>query len=168
MLGVSEKAQGRGIGSTLLAVLLATAKKPANLRRVQLTVLPTMRPRSASIAPSASNSRACAAVSRGAGIAISTPIRWPSFLAAATHKRGVGGRERNFREAGGETYSGAAAWPKLGLPPHRITPGYRPCGQRRKPRGQAATFTALALPNVRRWSVAVQRAVTGWIRCQPR
>ena len=39
MLGVSEKFQGRGIGSTLMSVLLATAKMRANLRRVQLTVL---------------------------------------------------------------------------------------------------------------------------------
>ena len=38
MLGVSEKFQGRGIGSTLMSVLLATAKMRANLRRVQLTV----------------------------------------------------------------------------------------------------------------------------------
>lgn len=38
MLGVREKAQGRGVGSTLLAILLATAKTRANLRRVQLTV----------------------------------------------------------------------------------------------------------------------------------
>jgi L-phenylalanine/L-methionine N-acetyltransferase len=38
MLGVCEEAQGRGVGSTLLAILLATAKLRANLRRVQLTV----------------------------------------------------------------------------------------------------------------------------------
>jgi L-phenylalanine/L-methionine N-acetyltransferase len=38
MLGVREKAQGRGVGSTLMAILLATAKMRANLRRVQLTV----------------------------------------------------------------------------------------------------------------------------------
>jgi L-phenylalanine/L-methionine N-acetyltransferase len=38
MLGVCEEAQGRGIGSTLVAILLATAKLRANLRRVQLTV----------------------------------------------------------------------------------------------------------------------------------
>ena len=38
MLGVREKAQGRGVGSTLMAILLATAKLCANLRRVQLTV----------------------------------------------------------------------------------------------------------------------------------
>lgn len=38
MLGVCEKAQGRGIGSTLLAILLATAKLRANLLKVQLTV----------------------------------------------------------------------------------------------------------------------------------
>jgi putative acetyltransferase len=38
MLGVRENAQGRGVGSTLMAILLATAKMRANLRRVQLTV----------------------------------------------------------------------------------------------------------------------------------
>jgi putative acetyltransferase len=38
MLGVCEEAQGRGIGSTLMAILLATAKLRANLRKVQLTV----------------------------------------------------------------------------------------------------------------------------------
>ena len=38
ILGVREEAQGRGIGSTLMAILLATAKLRANLRRVQLTV----------------------------------------------------------------------------------------------------------------------------------
>ena len=38
MLGVCENAQGRGIGSTLMAILLATAKLRANLRKVQLTV----------------------------------------------------------------------------------------------------------------------------------
>jgi L-phenylalanine/L-methionine N-acetyltransferase len=38
MLGVREEAQGRGVGSTLMAILLATAKLCANLRRVQLTV----------------------------------------------------------------------------------------------------------------------------------
>ena len=38
MLGVCEEAQGRGIGSTLVAILLATAKLRANLRKVQLTV----------------------------------------------------------------------------------------------------------------------------------
>jgi L-phenylalanine/L-methionine N-acetyltransferase len=38
MLGVCEKAQGRGVGSALIAILLATAKLRANLRRVQLTV----------------------------------------------------------------------------------------------------------------------------------
>ena len=38
MLGVCEKAQGRGVGSTLLAILLATAKLRAKLRKVQLTV----------------------------------------------------------------------------------------------------------------------------------
>ena len=39
MLGVCEKAQGRGVGSTLLAILLATAKLRANLHKVQLTVI---------------------------------------------------------------------------------------------------------------------------------
>ena len=38
MLGVSENNQRRGIGSTLMATLLATAKLRANLRQVQLTV----------------------------------------------------------------------------------------------------------------------------------
>lgn len=38
MLGVREEAQGRGVGSTLVAILLASAKLRANLRRVQLTV----------------------------------------------------------------------------------------------------------------------------------
>jgi L-phenylalanine/L-methionine N-acetyltransferase len=38
MLGVRRHAQGRGIGSTLLAILLGTARLRANLRRVQLTV----------------------------------------------------------------------------------------------------------------------------------
>jgi len=38
MLGVCEKAQGRGVGSMLIAILLATAKLRANLRKVQLTV----------------------------------------------------------------------------------------------------------------------------------
>jgi L-phenylalanine/L-methionine N-acetyltransferase len=38
MLGVCEEAQGRGVGSTLIAILLATAKLRANLRRVQLTI----------------------------------------------------------------------------------------------------------------------------------
>ena len=37
-LGVCENAQGRGVGSTLLAILLATAKLRAKLRKVQLTV----------------------------------------------------------------------------------------------------------------------------------
>jgi L-phenylalanine/L-methionine N-acetyltransferase len=38
MLGVREKAQGRGVGSTLLGMLLTAARLHANLRRVQLTV----------------------------------------------------------------------------------------------------------------------------------
>ena len=38
MLGVCGSAQGRGVGSTLVAILLATAKLRANLRKVQLTV----------------------------------------------------------------------------------------------------------------------------------
>ncbi len=38
MVGVCEKAQGRGVGSMLIAILLATAKLRANLRKVQLTV----------------------------------------------------------------------------------------------------------------------------------
>jgi putative acetyltransferase len=38
MLGVCESAQGRGVGSMLVAILLATAKLRANLRKVQLTV----------------------------------------------------------------------------------------------------------------------------------
>jgi putative acetyltransferase len=38
MLGVCESALGRGVGSMLLAILLATAKLRANLRKVQLTV----------------------------------------------------------------------------------------------------------------------------------
>jgi putative acetyltransferase len=38
ILGVRENAQGPGVGSTLMAILLATAKMHANLRRVQLTV----------------------------------------------------------------------------------------------------------------------------------
>jgi L-phenylalanine/L-methionine N-acetyltransferase len=38
MLGVREEAQGRGVGSTLMAILLTTAKLRANLRKVQLTV----------------------------------------------------------------------------------------------------------------------------------
>ena len=38
MLGVCEEAQGRGIGSTLMAILLTTTKLRANLRKVQLTV----------------------------------------------------------------------------------------------------------------------------------
>jgi L-phenylalanine/L-methionine N-acetyltransferase len=37
-LGVCEHAQGRGVGSTLVAMLLGTAKLRANLRKVQLTV----------------------------------------------------------------------------------------------------------------------------------
>ncbi len=38
MLGVCGEAQGRRVGSTLMAILLATAKLRANLRKVQLTV----------------------------------------------------------------------------------------------------------------------------------
>jgi L-phenylalanine/L-methionine N-acetyltransferase len=38
MLGVCEEAQGRGVGSTLMAILLASAKWRAHLRKVQLTV----------------------------------------------------------------------------------------------------------------------------------
>jgi len=38
MLGVCEEAQGRGVGSTLMAILLATAKLHANLHKVQLPV----------------------------------------------------------------------------------------------------------------------------------
>jgi L-phenylalanine/L-methionine N-acetyltransferase len=37
-LGVCEHAQGRGVGSTLVAMLLGIAKLRANLRKVQLTV----------------------------------------------------------------------------------------------------------------------------------
>ena len=38
MLGVCEEDQGRGVGSTLMAIFLTTAKLHANLRKVQLTV----------------------------------------------------------------------------------------------------------------------------------
>ena len=38
MLGVCEAAQGRGIGSMLMAILLASAKLRVHLRKVQLTV----------------------------------------------------------------------------------------------------------------------------------
>jgi L-phenylalanine/L-methionine N-acetyltransferase len=38
MLDVCEDAQGRGVGSTLMAILLATAKLRAKLHKVQLTV----------------------------------------------------------------------------------------------------------------------------------
>ncbi len=38
MLGVRENVQRRGVGSTLMALMLTTAKLRANLRRVQLTV----------------------------------------------------------------------------------------------------------------------------------
>lgn len=38
MLGVADDMQGRGIGSTLMALLLATAKTRAGLSKVQLTV----------------------------------------------------------------------------------------------------------------------------------
>ena len=79
MLGVCEEAQGRGIGSTLMAILLATAKLRANLRKVQLTVFTdnTLAIR-LPIAPSVSNSRACTDVFHAEATATSTPIRWPS------------------------------------------------------------------------------------------
>jgi GNAT superfamily N-acetyltransferase len=101
MLGVRENAQGRGVGSTLMAILLATAKMRANLRRVQLTVF-------AGNARHSPLSEIWLRIRGFAPVLFTTRNRLRRRLldggdsrrGAATRRRGVGRRGRERHESG--------------------------------------------------------------------
>ena len=77
ILGVREKDQGRGVGSTLLGMYADGGGVHANCSAgFSSQSLREMRPPFASIADLASNSRVCTGAFHGEELTTSTPIRW--------------------------------------------------------------------------------------------
>ena len=89
MLGVCEHAHCRGVGSTLVAMLLGTAKSRANLRKVQLTVFTDNAPAIRLYRSFGFEFEGLHDAFHGAGTVTSTPIRWRSFLAMGGGPQGI-------------------------------------------------------------------------------